>query len=211
MHAVASTPAEPPGPCHSSAWGRPGDRTAAAFPIASPGRLPHQLFRGLNGVHLRYGLHARGAAEQPFPSGASAVWSPARLSRLLPGAMTISRAGLSPAGLQHPFHGARRESFGASPVRDSHPFPAAPMCPQPFPREVRLHVASADVEADTNEPNRNDYLTTIAAGAFPHCWMIRPAAVAASPAASRSGLADAQAPPAQGGSLSAASAKTGLR
>ena len=36
--------------------------TAAAFPIASLGRLPHQLFRGLDGVHGRYGLRARGAA-----------------------------------------------------------------------------------------------------------------------------------------------------
>ncbi len=38
--------------------------------------------------------------KQPFPSRASTVWLPARLSRLLPGAVTISRAGLSPARLQ---------------------------------------------------------------------------------------------------------------
>jgi hypothetical protein len=52
--------------------------------------------------HLCSGLLARGTAKQPFPSRASAGWFPARLSRLLPGAMTISRAGLSPARLQHP-------------------------------------------------------------------------------------------------------------
>jgi hypothetical protein len=39
------------------------DPMAAAFPIASLGRLPHQLFRGLLSVHSRYGLHARGAAK----------------------------------------------------------------------------------------------------------------------------------------------------
>src|SRR5206468_12392392 len=64
-----------------------------------------------------------GLLYQPFPSRASAVWLPARLSRLLPGAMTISRAGLSPAGLRHPFHGARRSQLipGASPVRPPTP------------------------------------------------------------------------------------------
>jgi hypothetical protein len=34
----------------------------AAFPVSVPGRLPHQTFRGLLGVHSRYGLLARGAA-----------------------------------------------------------------------------------------------------------------------------------------------------
>ena len=87
------------------------DARTAAFPMMSVGRLPHQSFRGLLRRSTCYGLHARGAAEQPFPSRASAVWLPARLSRLLPGAMTTSRTGLSPAGLQHPFHGARHPPF----------------------------------------------------------------------------------------------------
>src|SRR5437870_5550330 len=34
----------------------------SAFPIPLPGRLPHYDFRGLLGVHSRYGLPARGAA-----------------------------------------------------------------------------------------------------------------------------------------------------
>jgi hypothetical protein len=34
-------------------------RPAAAFPIGPAGRLPHCAFRGLLGVHSRYGLHAR--------------------------------------------------------------------------------------------------------------------------------------------------------
>src|SRR5438477_10975191 len=40
---------------------------AAAFPIRLLGRLPHQVFRGLLGVHSRYGLPARGVAHgDPF-------------------------------------------------------------------------------------------------------------------------------------------------
>ncbi len=54
-------------------------------------------------VHSRYGLHTHGAAKRPFPPRASAASSPPRPSRLLPGGMTISRAGLAPAGLQHPY------------------------------------------------------------------------------------------------------------
>jgi len=37
-------------PCHWPAWCRLRDPTAAAFPFPSQGRLPHLLFRGLNGV-----------------------------------------------------------------------------------------------------------------------------------------------------------------
>ena len=32
---------------------------AAAFPVVVAGRLPHRTFRGLLGVHSRYGLHTR--------------------------------------------------------------------------------------------------------------------------------------------------------
>src|SRR5581483_6205858 len=50
-------------------WDRRRDRVAplepatAAFPVIRAGRLPHCDFRGLLGVHLRYGLCARGVAE----------------------------------------------------------------------------------------------------------------------------------------------------
>ena len=59
-------------------------------------------------LHLCSGLQVRGSAKQPFPSRASAGRLPSRPSRLLPGAMTISRAGLSPPGLHTLLHGARR-------------------------------------------------------------------------------------------------------
>jgi hypothetical protein len=35
----------------------------AAFPVFAAGRLPHSAFRGLLGVHSRYGLPARGVAK----------------------------------------------------------------------------------------------------------------------------------------------------
>ena len=55
---------------------------------------------------------ASGTNSDPrFPGGTVRMQLSARLSRLLPGAMTISRTGLSPAGLRHPFHGARHHSF----------------------------------------------------------------------------------------------------
>src|SRR6266542_2242621 len=87
MHAVATAPAEPWIPGHSTAHRR-FSSMVAAFPITPLGRLPHQTFRGLLGVHSRYGLHARGAAIRPFASKASAASLPPRLLRLLPGGMT---------------------------------------------------------------------------------------------------------------------------
>jgi hypothetical protein len=113
MHAIVTTPAEPPDPCHSSAitLAALADPMAAAFPITSVGRLPRQLFRGLLDVHSRYGLHTHRVAKRPFPPRASAVWLPTRPSRLLRGVMTTSPTGLSPAGLQRPFTAHDVNSF----------------------------------------------------------------------------------------------------
>ena len=52
-HAVTTTPAEP------QAAFRSHSPVTAAFPVLTPGRLPHHRFRGLLSVHSRYGLHAR--------------------------------------------------------------------------------------------------------------------------------------------------------
>jgi hypothetical protein len=40
----------------------PHDPVTAAFPVMLAGRLPHHCFRGLLGVHSRYGLPARRVA-----------------------------------------------------------------------------------------------------------------------------------------------------
>src|SRR5262249_2054308 len=55
----------------------PDPPVTAAFPVSAAGRLPHRAFRGLLGVHSRYGLPVRGVTQRrPFPSKASAVSLP---------------------------------------------------------------------------------------------------------------------------------------
>jgi hypothetical protein len=56
MHAATLTPVDP------LERNRSEYPAAAAFPVRLAGRLPHCGFRGLLGVHSRYGLHARGIA-----------------------------------------------------------------------------------------------------------------------------------------------------
>jgi hypothetical protein len=53
-----------PLPRRDRRWNRvaPLTSTTSAFPICPLGRLPHYKFRGLFGVHSRYGLPARGVA-----------------------------------------------------------------------------------------------------------------------------------------------------
>ena len=60
----------------------------AAFPVSVAGRLPRYPFRGLLGVHSRYGLPARGVAKRPFPSKAPTASLPPPPLRLLPAGTT---------------------------------------------------------------------------------------------------------------------------
>jgi hypothetical protein len=107
-HAVAITPVGPRG---AGSLALP---PTSAFPIPLPGRLPRCDFRGLLGVHSRYGLPARGAAWRPFASKASAVSLPPLPLRLLP-------AGAKVAGWElHPLKSAAlaRRTRGHPPIRD---------------------------------------------------------------------------------------------
>jgi hypothetical protein len=70
-HAVAITPAGPSAYCRSAGSTRLHRATASAFPILTLGRLPHHLFRGLLGVHSRYGLPARRVAKVTLCTGDS--------------------------------------------------------------------------------------------------------------------------------------------
>src|SRR6202171_462680 len=74
----------------------PRTATTAAFPKCPLGRLPHQSFRGLLGVHSRYGLPARGIAYRSFPSEASAASLPPLPLRLLLAGATVARWELHP-------------------------------------------------------------------------------------------------------------------
>ena len=72
----------------------------AAFPVRQAGRLPRYLFRGLLGVHSRYGLHAcwvalRNPSSSECFSEIRYLLSP---PRLLPAGATSCRVGLSPTG-----------------------------------------------------------------------------------------------------------------
>jgi hypothetical protein len=69
----------------------PLEPTTAAFPTIGLGRLPHCVFRGLLGVHARYGLPARGTAFRSFPSKASAISLPPPPLRLLLAGATVAR------------------------------------------------------------------------------------------------------------------------
>jgi len=75
-------------------------RSAAAFPAMRSGRLPHCTFRGLLGVHSRYGLHACWVAScDPLSSECfSAIRYLLSPLRLLPAGATSCRVGLSPTG-----------------------------------------------------------------------------------------------------------------
>ena len=102
-HAVALTPVGPPVRFARQA------RTTAAFPLPLRGRLPQQLFRGLLGVHVSYGLPARGAPKGPFPSKAPAASLPPLLLRLLPAGATVAGEELHLLKIDT-FHGAQEDA-----------------------------------------------------------------------------------------------------
>jgi hypothetical protein len=81
-------------------------------PKGSSGRPAHRPFRGLLGVHLRYGLHTR--AVTVFRDTLSEGFSHFVSSIAAPVASGWSgcRVGLAPTGKAPPYHGARhKESF----------------------------------------------------------------------------------------------------
>src|SRR5262245_17384113 len=98
----------------------PDNLASSAFPIPLLGRLPHLPFRGLLGVHSRYGLSARGVAGRPFASEASVVSLPPLPLRLLPAGARSCRVGIAPtegprlstahkgAGSHFPFSGVKK-------------------------------------------------------------------------------------------------------
>ena len=93
---VASDPLHADMPSPLPRWDHSWDRVAprgavtAAFPTHLLGRLPHHCFRGLLGVHSRYGLPARGVPWGPFASKASAGSLPPLPLRLLPAGATVA-------------------------------------------------------------------------------------------------------------------------
>ena len=88
-------------------WDRRRDRVAprkpatAAFPIPLAGRLPHQLFRGLLGVHVSYGLPARGAASAALSTEGFGSFVSSTTAPIATGWSNSCRAGITPAEDRH--------------------------------------------------------------------------------------------------------------
>jgi hypothetical protein len=100
-------------------WDHRRDRVAprkpvtAAFPVSVPGRLPHQVFRGLLGVHSRYGLPARGAAHSgPFHQRLR-QFCYLHAALIATGWSDRCRVGLAPTEVRTPLHGAHRHRLYA--------------------------------------------------------------------------------------------------
>src|SRR5262249_15005947 len=86
--------------------GRSSYPATAAFPDIQAGRLPRHPFRGLLGVHSRYGLHTRQVAPRP------------------PSAPEASTDSLPPPSLRSPVSAGRdrRGAGGDPPPRKTRPF-----------------------------------------------------------------------------------------
>ena len=89
-------------------------RATAAFPEIRAGRLPHYSFRGLLGVHSRYGLPARQVAYATLCIEGFDCFVASTAAPIATGWSESCRAGLSPAEDLRLFHGARsRERYKA--------------------------------------------------------------------------------------------------
>ena len=106
-------------PCVHAAANAPVQQLGAFFaqlaqlfqpsPIWQSGRPAHRPFRGLFGVHLRYGLHTRAATV--FRGTLNRRLQPFRYLHSCSGCFRLepSRVGLAPTGKAPPFHGARQK------------------------------------------------------------------------------------------------------
>src|ERR1700730_4049990 len=68
----------------------------AAFPIPLLGRLPHSMFRGLLGVHSRYGLPARGTALTVLSIGGFGSFVASTTAPIATGWNDSCRVGIAP-------------------------------------------------------------------------------------------------------------------
>lgn len=103
----STTPCQSPGaPCRRQ---YPGGITGcvslaspvtAAFPVISPGRLPHYPFRGLLSVHSRYGLHARQVPYRTLYTRGFSHFVTSATAPVATGRSESCRAGFAPAGKQ---------------------------------------------------------------------------------------------------------------
>ena len=82
-----------------------GEPVTAAFPTDGLGRLPHLAFRGLLGVHVSYGLPARGTAETVLCIEGFGDFVTSTAAPIATGWNDICRVGIAPTEDRTPFHG----------------------------------------------------------------------------------------------------------
>ncbi len=93
-HAVTNTPAEP-----QTAF-RSHSPVTTAFPVLTPGRLPHHPFRGLLSVHSRYGLHVHQVPYRTLYTRGFSRFVTSTTAPVATGRSESCRAGFAPAERQ---------------------------------------------------------------------------------------------------------------
>jgi hypothetical protein len=107
-HAVTNTPAEP------QAAFRSHSPVTTAFPVLTPGRLPHHPFRGLLSVHSHYGLRGRQVPYRTLYTRGFSRFVTSTTAPVATGRSESCRTGFAPAerqrlGTAHKAHGLRLE------------------------------------------------------------------------------------------------------
>ena len=93
-HAVTNTPAEPQAAFRSHSPG------TTAFPVFTPGRLPHHAFRGLLSVHSHYGLRGRQVPYRTLYTRGFSRFVTSTTAPVATGRSESCRAGFAPAERQ---------------------------------------------------------------------------------------------------------------
>jgi hypothetical protein len=93
-HAVTNTPAEP-----QTAF-RSHSPVTTAFPVLTPGRLPHHRFRGLLSVQSNYGLHGRQVPYRTLYTRGFSRFVTSTTAPVATGRSESCRAGFAPAERQ---------------------------------------------------------------------------------------------------------------
>ena len=107
-HAVTNTPAEPQAAFRSHSPG------TTAFPVFTPGRLPHHTFRGLLSVHSHYGLRGRQVPYRTLYTRGFSRFVTSTTAPVATGRSESCRAGFAPAGRQRLCTAHENESVGQS-------------------------------------------------------------------------------------------------
>ena len=128
-HAVTNTPAEP------QAAFRSHSPVTTAFPVLTPGRLPHHPFRGLLSVHSHYGLHGRQVPYKTLYTRGFSRFVTSTAAPVATGRSESCRTGFAPAERQR-LGTAHEKVWLIRLGLPGCPYPAGPV-PRPMPTRGR--------------------------------------------------------------------------